>query len=246
MPATQAATSPLKSSVTAIVGSLVVVGLILAVLMYFDVHLKLIALLEWIDQQGAVAAFLFIGVMALTVVLVLPGIFFTTGAGYVFGIAQGTVYVVLGTTLGAAIAFLVARYLFGQRAKRYIMGKSKLSLVNDEMAKNDFKVVLLTRLIPFFPGKLSNYFFGLTAFRFTRYVAASLIGYIPFSLHNVYVGSLISDLSQMSEGGLTRSPLQWAMYGFGFIATIIAVAYFNTIAKRALSGYTAGNDQGGS
>jgi uncharacterized membrane protein YdjX (TVP38/TMEM64 family) len=246
MPATQAAASPMKSSVTAIVGGLVIVGLILAVLVYFDVHLKLIALLEWIDRQGAVAAFLFIGVMALAVVLVLPGIFLTTGAGYVFGIAQGTLYVVLGTTLGAAAAFLVARHLFGTRARRYIMGKSKLSLVNAEMAKNDFKVVLLTRLIPFFPGKLSNYFFGLTDFRFTNYVAASLIGYIPFSLHNVYVGSLVSDLAQVSEGGMTRSPLQWAMYGMGFIFTVIAVIYFNSIAKRALSGYTAGNDRGGS
>lgn len=246
MSAAPAATSPLKSSVTAIVGGLVIVGLILAVLMYFDVHLKLIALLEWIDQQGAVAAVLFIGVMALAVVLVLPGIFLTTGAGYVFGIAQGTIYVVLGTTLGAAAAFLAARHLFGERAKRYIMGKSKLSLVNAEMAKNDFKVVLLTRLIPFFPGKLSNYFFGLTEFRFINYVAASLIGYIPFSLHNVYVGSLVSDLAQVSEGGMTRSPLQWAMYGMGFVFTIIAVIYFNSIAKRALSGYTAGNDQGGS
>jgi uncharacterized membrane protein YdjX (TVP38/TMEM64 family) len=222
----------------------VLVGALLAVLMYFDVHLKLIDLLTWVDEQGAMAAVLFIGIMALVVVLLLPGVFFTTGAGYVFGIVAGTIYVVLGTALGASIAFLMARYLFGERAKEYVKNKSKLSLINDEMAKNDFKVVLLTRLIPFFPGKLSNYFFGLTKFRFPQYALATTLGLIPFSLHNVYLGSLISDLTQMSEGGMARSPVQWALYGFGFICTIVAIVYFNSLAKKALSGYTAGNDQG--
>ncbi len=223
-----------------------IVGALVAVLMYFDVHLKLIALLEWIEQQGNVAALLFIVIMALTVLLVLPGVFFTTGAGYVFGIAAGTIYVVVGTTLGASLAFLIARYLFGARAKQYVLSKSTLTQINSEMTKHDFKVVLLTRLIPFFPGKLSNYFFGLTDFRFSAYTLATLIGLIPFSLHNVYVGSLISDLAELREGGLARSPVQWALYGFGFAATVVAIIFFNRIAKRALGDYTAGSGEGGS
>src|SRR5687767_3254892 len=89
----------LKSSLTGILGSLVVFGIIIGILLYFDVHLKLIELLEWIDDQGAWAAVLFILVMALVVVLILPGIFFTMGAGYVFGIVPGVFYVVAGTTL---------------------------------------------------------------------------------------------------------------------------------------------------
>lgn len=235
-----------KNSLKALAGSLAIMAVLVAVLMYFDVHLKLIALLEWIEQQGNVAALLFILVMGATVLLVLPGVFFTTGAGYVFGITAGTLYVVLGTSLGASIAFLVARYLFGARAKAYVLSKSTLNLLNDEMTKHDFKVVLLTRLIPFFPGKLSTYFFGLTDFRFGAYVLATFIGLIPFSLHNVYVGSLISDLAELREGGLSRSPLQWALYGFGFVATIVAILFFNRLAKRALSGIQAASKQGGS
>jgi uncharacterized membrane protein YdjX (TVP38/TMEM64 family) len=231
--------SGLKSSLTGIIGGLAVFGIIIGVLIYFDVHLKLIELLEWIDAQGAWAAVLFIIVMALVVVFILPGIFFTMGAGYVFGIVAGVFYVVAGTTIGSALAFLIARHIFGERAKKFVMSRSKLSLVNDEMTKHDFKIVLLTRLIPFFPGKLSNYFFGLTKFNFWHYVLASFIGYIPFTLHNVYLGSLLSDLAAIGEGGISRSPAQWALYGFGFIVTIIAIIYFNSIAKRALAGYTA-------
>lgn len=248
--ATQSASNPWKSSLKALAGSLTFVAVILAVLFYFDVHLKLIELLEWVQQQGAMAAVLFIVIMALVVLFLLPGIFFTTGAGYVFGIGLGTLYVVVGTTIGASLAFLVARYLFGKRAKEFVLKRSKVSSINAEMTKHDFKVVLLTRLIPFFPGKLSNYFFGLTDFRFGAYALATLIGLTPFSLHNVYLGSLISDLTELQEGGLTRSPVQWALYGFGFIMTIVAIWYFNRIAKRALSDFTEGSstaphEQGG-
>jgi uncharacterized membrane protein YdjX (TVP38/TMEM64 family) len=250
METSQPASNPWKSSLKALAGSIAVVAIILAVLLYFDVHLKLIELLEWVEEQGAMAAVLFIVIMALVVMFLLPGVFFTTGAGYVFGIGLGTVYVVLGTTLGASIAFLAARYLFGERAKQYVLKKGKISSINAEMTKHDFKVVLLTRLIPFFPGKLSNYFFGLTEFRFGAYALATLIGLIPFSLHNVYLGSLISDLAELREGGLTRSPVQWALYGFGFVMTIVAIWFFNRIAKRALEDFTEGStaaprEQGG-
>jgi uncharacterized membrane protein YdjX (TVP38/TMEM64 family) len=243
MTAGEAGGNAWKTSLKALAGSLALMAVLVAVLMYFDVHLKLIALLEWIEQQGNIAALLFIVMMALTVFFCLPGVFFTTGAGYVFGIVAGTIYVVIGTTLGASLAFLVARYLFGARARQYVMSKSTLNLVNKEMTKHDFKVVLLTRLIPFFPGKLSNYFFGLTDFRFSAYALATLVGLIPFSLHNVYVGSLISDLAELREGGLTRSPVQWALYGFGFIATIVAILFFQRLAKRALSGLTGEENQ---
>ncbi|MGV3593270.1 MAG: TVP38/TMEM64 family protein, partial [Gammaproteobacteria bacterium] len=108
MPATQTASNPWKSSLKALAGSLAFVAVILVVLFYFDVHLQLIALLEWVEQQGSMAAVLFIVIMALVVLFLLPGIFFTTGAGYVFGIGLGTLYVVVGTTLGASVAFLIA------------------------------------------------------------------------------------------------------------------------------------------
>jgi uncharacterized membrane protein YdjX (TVP38/TMEM64 family) len=238
--ATSSNNNTFRNSMAGIAGSVLAVGALLAVLMYFDVHLKLVELLRWIEGQGAMAALLFTGVMALVVFFLLPGVFFTIGAGYVFGIVEGVIYVVIGSTVGAALAFLAARYLFGARARDFIMKRSKLSSVNDEMARHDFKVVLLTRLIPFFPGKLSNYFFGLTSFRFWNYVLATALGFIPFTLHNVYLGSLISDLSELGEGGLARSPVQWALYGFGFLATIVAILYFNSLAKRALSEYTSG------
>lgn len=227
--------SPMKSPLMALGASVLFVVAVLTLLVVLGVHEQLLRLLEWVEAQGAWAALLFILIMAGVVVFLLPGILFTTGAGFVFGLLEGTLYVVVGTTLGAALAFLMARYLFGRRAADFIISHSKMSRVTDEMCRNDFKVVLLTRLIPFFPGKLSNYFFGLTPFSFWRFVVASFLGFIPFSLHNVYLGSLAADLSTLSQGEYARSPFQWILYGLGFVMTVIAVWFFNRLAQRALA-----------
>ncbi|MDY0282217.1 MAG: TVP38/TMEM64 family protein [Salinivirgaceae bacterium] len=237
----------LKRPLLGIAAGIVFVGLVLAVLVYFDLHEQLVELLEWIDAQGAMAAVYFILLMTAVVVLLLPGIFLTTGAGFVFGLVEGTVLVVAGTVIGASLAFLIARHLFGERASRFILSRSNLQVVSDEMARHDFKVVMLTRLIPFFPGKISNYFFGLTKFTFKGFVLGSLIGFIPFSLHNVYLGSITADLASLSRGEVARSPLQWALYGLGFVATIVALLYFNNLARRALAAYSqeSGSVQGG-
>lgn len=213
-------------------------ALVLAVLVYFDLDEDLYALIEWMETQGLWAAVIFILIMALAVVLLLPGIFFTTGAGAVFGVVEGSFYVVIGTTLGAALAFLAARYLFGNRARQFILSHSRLHAVNNEMAQHAFRVVLLSRLIPFFPSKLANYFFGLTAFSFRDFVLGSLIGFIPFSVHNVYLGAIAADMATLGEHASERTGFDWAVYLLGFVATITAVIYCSHLARRAWREFT--------
>ena len=230
--------SRITSPLLAIVASIVFVAATLAILVHFGAHEQVLRLLTWFEQEGAWASLLFILIMAAVVVLILPGFLFTTGAGFVFGVIEGSIYVVIGTTLGATMAFLIARHLFGQRAKAFIMERAKLRVVSDDLTPHGWKIVLLTRLIPFFPGKISNYFFGLTPFSLRGYVGGSLLGFIPYSLHNVYLGSIAADITTLGVRNLDRTPLQWALYGFGFIATVVTVIYLNRLARRALARYT--------
>jgi len=143
--------------------SIVFVGAILGLLMGLDLDDEVLRLLQWIEAQGLWAPVLFVMLMAAVVVLLLPGVLLTTGAGFVFGVVVGSVCVVVGTTLDAAIAFLIARHLFGRRAARYVLEHPKLQLLDSELGPRGSQLVLFTRLVPFFPGKLSNYFFGLTS-----------------------------------------------------------------------------------
>lgn len=231
-----------KSPLVGILASIAFVCAVLAVLYALGIHEEIVVLLQWFEAQGAWAGLLFILAMALAMILLLPGILLTTGAGFVFGVVEGTLYVVVGTVLGGALAFLMARYLFGARAKNFITSRSRLRMVDNELTPHGWKVVLLTRLIPFFPSKLSNYLFGLTSFSFRGFLVGCAIGYIPFSLHNVYLGSLAADLSTLGVRETGRTPLEWSIYGAGFVATVAAVFYLNILARRALRKYT-GKDE---
>ncbi|MEP4545729.1 MAG: VTT domain-containing protein [Saccharospirillum sp.] len=233
--------APAKKTASPLLGliaSVVFVTLLLAILLYFDVHYYIIDLLHWVDAQGIWGPVLLILLMALVVVLVLPGVLLTTGAGFVFGVVEGSVYIVLGTTLGAFIAFMIARYLFGPYAVDFVRRRNRLRLINEEMSANGWKIVLLTRLIPFFPGKLSNYFFGLTRFSWQGYLFGSLIGFIPFSVHNVYLGSIAADVTTLGLRNTERTGFEWILYGGGFVMTVIIVFYLNRLARQALSQYT--------
>jgi uncharacterized membrane protein YdjX (TVP38/TMEM64 family) len=227
----------LQSPFWGLAAGIMIVAALLALLLHFGAHEQVLQLLTWFDAQGAWAPLFFVVLMAAVVVLVLPGVLFTTGAGFVFGVVKGSIYVVAGTTLGATLAFLIARYLFGQRARKFVIARAKLRFMSDELASNGWKIVMLTRLIPFFPGKLSNYFFGLTTFPLRGYIGGSLIGFIPFSINNVYLGSIAADLSTLGQRNLERTSLEWALYGLGFVAVAIAVMYLKRLARRALARY---------
>jgi len=222
--------------------SISLVALILALLYAFGAHREVLALLQWFQAQGAWAGLWFILIMTLAMLLLLPGVLLTTGAGFVFGVLEGTVYVVTGTLLGSVIAFLLARHLLGARARAYIGSRRRLQLLNEELKPGSWQLILLTRLIPFFPSKLSNYVFGLTRVSFGSFVLGSAIGFVPYSLHNVYLGSLAAELAVLGVRETPRSPMEWAIYGTGFVATVIAVFYLNRLARRILGRYTERDD----
>ena len=207
------------------------VALVVGILVWFDWHQEVVRLLQWLNDRGPLVSLVFILIMALVVVLLLPGIFFTTGAGFVFGVVQGTLYVVIGTTLGAVIAFLIARNFFGERAAQWIKQRAKIHIVTQELSKQGWKIIMLSRLVPFFPFKLSNYFFGLTPVSLRDFALGTFIGLIPFSLHNVYLGAMAALGLQARNAG----SWQWLLYGLGFLATVALIYYLNRMAKQALS-----------
>ena len=137
----------------------------------------------------------------------------------------------------ATIAFLLARYGFGDRAMGIVRRHARLKAISDEFRAEGWKIVLVTRLVPFFPFKLSNYAFGLTKIPLRGFVGGTLIGEIPLSVHNVYLGSIAADLATLGQRQTERTPLEWALYGIGFAVAMISVLYLGLWAKRVLSTY---------
>ncbi len=227
-----------RSVSTLLVGAALLATLVALAIWYrADAQVILIGLLAWIERLGPVGPIILIALETIVVVLLLPGIALTLGAGYLFGFVAGTAYMMAGTTLGATLAFLIARWFFGDQMRQYVLQHPKLGILSDEFTPEGWKIVLLTRLIPFFPYKLSNYFFGLTEFRLWHFVVGTAIGFLPITMVLVYAGTLAHDLTTLGIDNATRSPMVWSLYGGGLVAAIIAFAYMTRRARRALERY---------
>ncbi|MER3434094.1 MAG: hypothetical protein C4288_11855 [Leptolyngbya sp. ERB_1_1] len=191
--------------------------------------------LTWIQNLGSLGAIAFIVLYIFAAVFFIPGTILTLGAGAVFGVVAGSVYVFVGSTLGAIAAFLVGRYWARDWVARRIEGNEKFKAIGDAVAKEGLKVVILTRLSPVFPFTLLNYAFGVTRVTLKDF-AIGCVGMIPGTVMYVYIGSLAGNLAMLGTTELSREAqyAQWGIRIVGLIATVIVTVYITRIARKAL------------
>ncbi|HAT13092.1 MAG TPA: hypothetical protein DCS91_05500 [Microcoleaceae bacterium UBA11344] len=190
--------------------------------------------LESIGNLGPWGPAAFILIYIVATVLFIPGSLLTLGAGVLFGVVGGSICVSVGSTLGAACAFLTGRYLTRDWVSKQIENNQKFKAIDEAVKREGAKIVLLTRLSPIFPFNLLNYAFGVTQVSFKDYFFASWIGMIPATVMYVYIGSLAGSLAALGEKGRSRTAAEWAVYGIGLVATIAVTVYATRIAKKAL------------
>lgn len=156
------------------------------------------ALRAYTDSHYAVSVIVFIAAYCVQTALSLPGaVIFTLTGGFLFGTALGTVYVNLGATSGAALAFLVARYLFRDAVARRF--GARLEAIQGGFSRNAFNYLLTLRLIPLFPFFLVNLASGLTRIRLSTYTAATAIGIIPASIVYANAGSQLGNIESLKD-----------------------------------------------
>jgi uncharacterized membrane protein YdjX (TVP38/TMEM64 family) len=190
--------------------------------------------LQWIDSLGTVGAIAFILLYIVATVAFLPGSILTLGAGVVFGVVWGSLFVFIGATLGATAAFLVGRYLARGWVAQKIEGNQKFRAIDRAVGREGIKIVLLTRLSPIFPFNLLNYAYGVTGVSLKDYFIAS-VGMIPGTIMYVYIGSLAGNLATIGTDAQPANPtVQWAIRIIGFIATVAVTLYVTKIARQAL------------
>ncbi len=201
----------------------------------FNPQAWLLSALQWIDGLGFVGGLAFMAIYIVATVAFLPGSILTLGAGVIFGIAMGSVYVFVGATLGAIAAFLVGRYLARGWVSQKIAGNQNFSAIDQAVAHEGFKIVLLTRLSPVFPFNLLNYAFGITGVGLKDYALGS-VGMIPGTVMYVYIGSLAGDLARLGSESQAANPVaQWAIRIIGFVATVAVTIYVTRVARQALA-----------
>ncbi len=163
------------------------------------VELSTERLTTYIDSLGMLGPVVFILIFTVTPTLLLPALPLTIAAGILFGPLWGVVYVAIGSTSGAALAFLVAR-LLGRKWVKKILKKGGLGSLDKRVKKDGWKIVAITRLIPLFPYNLLNYAFGLSDIGFKAYIIPTFIFMLPATIAYVTFSSSIPDIARGQVG----------------------------------------------
>lgn len=161
---------------------------IATILILFRNKLDLHSVQALISSFGLWAPIIFIALYAIATISFLPGSVMTLAGGLLFGPVFGTLYNLIGATIGATGAFIVARYFAGDWVRHKAGGKLKTLLKG--IKKDGWKFVAIVRLVPLFPFNLLNYALGLTPIALGPYVLATLIFILPGTITYTYIGSL--------------------------------------------------------
>jgi uncharacterized membrane protein YdjX (TVP38/TMEM64 family) len=133
-----------------------------------------------------------IGYVVMTALSIPDAVVFSLAVGLLFGRWVGTAMVVVAATVGATLAFLGARYLFADAARRR-MGP-RMQRIARGFEADAFGYLLFLRLVPVFPFWLVNLVPAFTPVKPRTYVAATAIGIVPGSFVFCNLGARLATL----------------------------------------------------
>jgi uncharacterized membrane protein YdjX (TVP38/TMEM64 family) len=177
----------------------------------------------------------FIALSALGTVLFVPGSAVGLAGGALFGPVWGTAINLAGATLGATLAFLVARNVASDWVRRRA-GARVVRLIEGVEAEG-WRFVAFVRLVPLFPFNVLNYALGLTRIPLAQFVAASLVCMLPGALAFSWLGHA----GRQALAGETAA-IRYGLLGLGVLA---AVAFLPGLLRRTRTGSAPGRDPTG-
>lgn len=191
----------------------------------FDIGDKIRSLQDWIKGLGVWGPVIFVLIYAGATVAALPGVALTAVAGGIFGSVVGTIAVSFGSVLGAALAFLAARYFARSSVESWLAGNQRFQKLDRMVERQGAIVVAITRLVPLFPFNLLNFGFGLTKVPFGTYVLYSWLCMLPGTI--LYVVGFDALFTGLKEG---RIP--WALIAVVAVMAVLLFFIVKTARKR--------------
>lgn len=138
--------------------------------------------------SGVESALAFTAAYAVCTLAFVPKPVLNAAAGALFGITWGLGLAVLGTTAGAALAFVLGRAL-GRDALRSLLPARALAAMDRQLGAHGFRSVLLMRLVPGVPFAAGNYSAAVSGTRTVPFLTATALGVVPNTAVYVVAGS---------------------------------------------------------
>ncbi len=178
------------------------------------------AIMAWRNAEPLTAAILFSLLYIAATALSLPGAaILTLVAGALFGLIWGILLVSIASTIGATLAFLMARFLMRDWVQQRF--GEKIRTMNERVAKDGAFYLFTLRLVPLFPFFVINLAMGLTAIRAWTFFWVSQLGMLVGTAVYVNAGTQLAQIDSL-QGIL--SP--------GLLASLVLLGIFPLIAKQ--------------
>lgn len=179
---------------------------------------------EWQQESPVTVALAFALIYIVVTGLSLPGAaIMTLAGGALFGLLWGTVIVSFASTIGATVAFLVARFLLHDWVQDHF--SKRLEAINRGVEREGGFYLFAMRLMPVFPFFIINILMALTRIRTRTFYWVSQVGMFPFTVVYVNAGT---QLAQVDSPADILSP--------GLVLSFVLMGLFPLLAKKILQG----------
>ncbi len=153
---------------------------------------------SYVNENYILTVFIFVLLYITAVALMLPiATVLTLSGGFLFGAVMGTVFVNIGATIGAVMAFLFARYILGKKVQEKY--KKQLEKFNNELEQNKYQYLFSLRFLPIFPFFLVNFLCGVTKLDLKAFIITTSLGIIPGSFVYTYAGSQLASIESLGD-----------------------------------------------
>lgn len=180
-----------------------------------------------VAAAGAWGVLAFVGVYAALTLTPFPASALTIASGLLFGLALGVTVVVFAATLGAWLAFLLARLLGRDGVSR--IRWARIATVDAMLERRGLVAVLLVRLVPLFPFMAVNYAAGLSGVRQRDYLLGTAVGIVP------------ATVGYTALGAYGTSPLSWP-FAVSVLAVVVITLGAGYAARRIRNRTGIGRD----
>lgn len=174
----------------------------------------------WTAPLGYMFVYIAVVVFSLPVATVM-----TVSGGFLFGAVAGTLYAVIGATVGATLLFLIAKTSLGDVLLARAGGR--FERMRQGFADDALSYLLVLRLIPIFPFFLVNLAPAFLGVSLRTYVIATFFGIMPggfvYALAGAGIGSVLDQGGAVSIGGVLTPQILGALFGLALLAMLPVV-----------------------
>lgn len=174
------------------IGKIIILFIIIGLVVCFSrsyLQFDTIEIRDWILAFGLFAPVIYMFIYTVRPLIFFPASILSIAGGLAFGALMGTIYTIIGATLGAVLSFIIARKLGRDITKKEWKGNARK--IQEQMENNGILYVLLFRFLPILNFDLISYLAGISKVRLSSFFFGTLIGIIPGTFAYNFLGSSI-------------------------------------------------------